>query len=410
MNTTTTNSISSLLTSFRSIWRTHSTTFISGLLGILIVFILVSSCGLHVEKRRFMKGYHISHNNKMKSSAVRSVENQSKAYTDTLAQEASREYNFGIHETHDKIPKYRLIESERKILFDDQIVDIKKTTNSDQLKSVVVKNRSENTKAFRPVKTTLMNDVDNNKSTTNGDGYLLLLAGFVGVSSGLIIHKKKKQTLKITRWAHKNKVKSRSLIILGQLGLGYLGYSVGGLLKDVGYEISEITSLLISGVTGLTFLYMYMKEGVRRNMWDLKAFFREKIGHVVLSVCLLGSSMSIGNGVVANILQEGTMGQLIHSTSSMQMQDVENRTTIDDEQEVLSSIEESTDDNRNAVAGIIVLYVFLALILTVGLAILSCAAICSYGQAGLLAVVLSIFVLVLFNIGMISWIKYMRRR
>lgn len=410
MKTTTTEKSNSFLRLFNLKKRPHSFNSLLGITAIALAFLIVSSCGLHIEKRRYTKGFNISLIKKMKSSEEKAPENRLEEFTATIANESSEEHVFGTYEAQRTFQEDKFEEADYIAAFNDQVENSQKAVNSKELKTEAVNNIAQHKKAVSIAKNTVKCFTKNPKSSSNGDAHMFLLAGLVGVSSAVFIQKKRKTTLKYTRWAHKNKLKSRSLIVLGQLGLGYVGYSLGGHLKEFGYEISETSSYLVAGVTSATFLHMYMKERTKRNMWDLKAFFREKVGHVVLSACLLGSSMSIGNGVASNFLQKGTMGQLIESTSLMHKQDVKVPKADESEKHAMNKVDEPVDDSTTEVAGIIVLYVLLGLILTIGLAILSCAAICSYGEIGLLALVGSIIVLVGFNVGMNFWIRKVKKR
>jgi hypothetical protein len=405
MKATTTEKARSILNSLYSIRRSFSNLSIAGFTCIILVSTIISSCGLHIEKRRYTKGFNISLNKKLKSSS----EETSETNSNDLSQD-----NAPIKQTPYTITSVDSFEETELVSETTEQVEVyENALSSNEHKAIGAYSSQDKEAKFHSksaAKKTTTIAAKKTKSPSNGDAQMLLIAGLVGVSSAAFINKKRKTTLRYTRWANKNKYKSRSMIVLAQLGLGYIGYSLGGYFKDMGYEISETSTYLVSGLSAATFLGMYVKEGTKRNMWDLKAFFREKSGHVVLSACLLGSSMGIGNGVSSNILQQGTMGQLVESIHHDNRAEVKSFQA--DELKISSQdiIENRVPYDKSEVAGVIVLYVILALILTVLLAVLSCAAICSYGEIGIVALIGSIIVLVVFNIAMNLWIHRIKQR
>lgn len=405
MKTNTSEKVRSILNPSYSRKRTFSNMSIAKVISLTLVIFIISSCGIHIEKRRYTKGFNITLNKRLKSSTEETTEIKT---TDLAYDNSLLEYEpttLTTKDSHEEITPITKEMASSKVNTNHHISREEKLTKAPSFphKKEIMNDRRTYTKNTKITG-------KKTKSPSNGDAQMLLIAGIVGVSSAALINKKRKSTLRHTRWANKNKYKSRSLIVLGQLGLGYVGYSIGGYFKEMGYEMSETSTYLVSGLSAATFLGMYVKEGTKRNMWDLKAFFREKSGHVILSACLLASSMGIGNGVSSNILQQGTMGQFVESIHTY---DSEKTLSIQANERMNSaqdSIEKTTPYDQNELVGVIVLYVLLALILTVELAVLSCAAICSYGQIGILAVVGSIFVLAAFNIGMNLWIRNIKRK
>jgi hypothetical protein len=173
-------------------------------------------------------------------------------------------------------------------------------------------------------------------------------------------------------------------------------------MKEMGFEISDVAGYIATGVTGAMFLRMHIKEKTQRNIFDLKGFFNQKIGHAVLCTGLLASSISIGNGNESTIFQQGTMGQFIEYTSSF---DNKSSQSVDLKNKDVTYISNSEQQKDGSYIGILVFYIVFAIILTILAVIFSCLALCEYGTAGTLIVVGILFILALYNILMNIWLN-----
>jgi len=364
-------------------------------LSLTIIFLL-SSCGMKMEKRRYNRGFHISSSSIWKSSKK----------TNEQKEKDNERIDFVVqHEdlAHESVklidPKVTLseiqeIEDLTFVQEQEEIVDvintIKQSVESED--DVLLNSTQEYLTAEEP--TITISSIDQPITPINGDSYLYLIAGLTALSAFGLVKVNRKRTLNLARWARSNKPKSLALLITAQFGLAFVGYQIGSTLSNMGYEISENTQYVASTIGAIAFLGLMVNERRKTQHPDVTGFFRKKVGHIVIAVSLLASTMGIGNGESVNS-QTSPIGYFVEQTASVQ--------NVNYDLPTIDELNDSASSASGDVRGILALWIILGILLTALFAVLTCMTFCSYGALGWLAVLGSLLLLFLFNWGMSKW-------
>lgn len=246
------------------------------------LILLISSCNLHIEKRRYGIGYHI-HNTYDYSK------NQNKK--DTLV------INKGVENKYEKVNadfkvdsiKLCATQEHNKFIVKPQKIKINPSTtlnSSDKISELgALKIHAELKKANK-------NKVDKNNIANN---YFTYFSIFFGLSSLLFnaIGVKKTSKKRLSVWASKNTIKSRWIIAVASLSIASIGFTMGTIFSSWGFKYNYNLSSVLVGLIGLsTIVYNYAHK--------FKNFFTKQIVYNFLLVCGLLQFSNIGIGYSQN--------------------------------------------------------------------------------------------------------------
>lgn len=246
------------------------------ILALSLVFI-VSSCS--VEKRHYMKGYHVVWT-KHKKLTIPSKKNMEPSF---IPREEIAQLDFADPKT-DTI----LIASTMKI-------PVTPATNK-KPKSLPDLKKQKNI----PQRTEQTFIKDHNKKRTNGyqDSLLYAIGGSLSLLTFGLFRSKYKTAKKLSRWGKKNKWKTRGLLAGINSVLAGGGLYAGKLLFDEGILVSEQTTTVLLGTSVLTALLYPMKNSVL-NLFDF-SYLTQKTHHLILTSSCFLLMTGIGNQYAAN--------------------------------------------------------------------------------------------------------------
>jgi hypothetical protein len=342
---------------------------------VAISLILLSCGSLKVEKRKYLKGYHIQYSKRTFANINHDKKVSKKAHKKQIV----------VHQPKLKI-KERVKNSNESNLDLSYRTPIKKT--SPDLVKNINSIASENIIARTPQESSVKTSVTS-KESKSGDG----LVGAFGALSALLIGglfmAKRRTAKKISHWAKRHKWESRGLIAGSKLALGAGGYYVGNILHDMDYAISETTSNVLYASLGLTALMYPIKNSSRRLFSN--SYMRRKTHDLSLTLCGLLLAMTVGNQAASdeNLIPAATyMFDSVENSINLVALSENNLTQL----EGISNFEVSKDNKEGeggSTAGkilftllVIALFLFLELLVLS----LSCSLSCN-GQESLAAVV-----------------------
>lgn len=305
----------------------------------LLVSVLITSvsCNIHIEKKRYSKGYHIhrygSESVLSKNSSSNSKEN---------------------HEDDDT--KLKTIVNNELLLSSIKIEDPKphkvelNFSDDNNYKSDLDSQLSEQSLS-QTKKSAQKKTEDNTKISSS---MLALVAGLANTLLFSLIYKKKRLK-NISRWAFNNKNKARWLIGLSSVITALCGFKVGSILHGLNFHSSDYINIGTLGAVGISAL--------------IYTFFKSK---------LLSAKRIIYNLIFfCSFLQFTNIG-LSHQEKAFQK---ENQTSINHTVQNLNSSDNNSDNEKKKITAIDIIGVILltgvAIFLAIGVAYLSCFILCS---------------------------------
>ena len=353
-----------------------------------IVFLLgvslLISCSLQLEKRLYTKGYYI---------------------------QISRKKNLLLEKNNDLstneplLKKEIAIQKRNEITRPLDITDDNALTANNATKSIIrlPKNYFKNQSPHLTSKSVASKNSDVNSGDINSgdlkfdssrqknehsDGNLYLLAALMGASTFGLFRLNRPISLKATRWAKKNKLKSRGLIAVLQTGLGTIGVLVGKNLHELGYSFSNNLHYTFGVLMSLGFLNLILNEE-KGKLLVLKSFYFRKISHLAIGLSLFATTIGIGNKIGEHSSQITPLGHAIEKMD----------TAFSPHDDSNSELKIAKRGGEAALALQTVGYIILGTFVLLGLIGLSCLAWCSGGTAVGLPVTIGCIALFVLMIG-----------
>ena len=202
----------------------------------------------------------------------------------------------------------------------------------------------------------------------NSDIFLYLLFAALALIVFGFLKKSRSLTFKGTKWANKNRIKAKWLIVFCQLGLVILGLAIGKNLGDLNYTFSNSIQYVFMGMMTIAFFGLWINDKQEKVRF-LRVFYLRKVGHLVLGLSFLGLTIGIGNNFSE------------HRNSFSSSTQLEEKIYTPSGDSVDMTLSVYTEPNEASVAGFVILYIVLALALICGLLILACASYCWGGPA-----------------------------
>lgn len=352
---------------------------------------------MRMEKRLYNRGFHVSYNYNKSSGGIKKVEPASQTNEDLALQQVNPDHvdELELLTVSDLEPAKIIDNTAQELIIitpdvEPATIDDAQITDVSNIEIIL-----ENTERG------MFNRTDtkkNGSSSTSDDEYLYLIAGLVALSAFGLIKVSRKKGAQLARWANSNKYKSRSILILGQFGLAYVGYAIGLEMSKLGFNFSNTSQYVLSGVTAAAVVGSLFYERKKSKSIDLNAFFKKKAGQIIVGATLFASTMGIGNGIEMDRTQISGIGQVVELTASMGSSSYD-FPTMEEVNAPLSAAE------HNKAVGVIVFWILLGICLSALLVILTCWTFCTAGSWGFLVLLGSILVLVIFNWGMNKWHK-----
>lgn len=229
----------------------------------LVYFLLVSilitsvSCNIHIEKKRYSKGYHIHRSGSESVSSKNSSSNS--------------------NENHDDFTKLITIVNNELLLSSIKIEDPKphkvelNISNDNNYKSDLDSQLSE--QSLSQTKKSAQKKTED--KTKISSSILALLAGLANTLLFSLIYKKKRLK-NISCWAFNNKNKARWLIGLSSVITALCGFKVGSLLHELNFHSSDYINIGTFGAVGISALiYTFLKSkllSAKRIIYNLIFF------------------------------------------------------------------------------------------------------------------------------------------
>lgn len=239
---------------------------------ILITLLLLSSCSFELEKRRYMKGYHVSFNSNSNRSVKKDSEAGKKHFSDNLnnrlespAQYAS-EYPVPAATSDltasadDQIYHFRVNPEARNVFEKKNVKSVQNTVK------VPVEKPDENLSIIKE---------SSGKKSESGNALaklsgLLLLVGSVLFAP--LVPRFRQQGY----WAVNNRYLTRGILFALQSLIAVLGFSAGFLLAKSGYQTDSATVYGLTGLASalmLTYPHRKIKRGFFKNSYAKQKWF-----------------------------------------------------------------------------------------------------------------------------------------
>lgn len=371
----------------------------------IVLFLLVvvstmifNSCHLHYGKRRYNKGYYV-HFSKNKSLK--------------LTNNNPKNEDVKKHLT-DYTPVSADLENIKSDLHLNKNEPVYSNTNNKNNKYPITADLSasqkQNTQHTTPVtqqKYYEPADVHLELSKTQKNNYnnlLYSITALMGALSFGLIRSNKERVLKYTRWAHKNKKKTKIGIWLMQTAILLSGFYIGKGSHHLGYNFTDSVEYVLGGVTALSFGTLFSVKFLK-NPVTLLQFFIKKFIFLLMTLSFFASSVVIGNKVSSEQRQISPMGH------TMVAYDYVANATLDS---VGINTNPEEEVNETLIGVGIFFLVLLCIVLFAIMVVGSCATIClllftSENPTLFWAALGALVIVVLATWGLIETIKYIKQ-
>lgn len=337
---------------------------------LISLFLILSACNVFVEKRRYNRGYHVQWNKKKRVTKSDEKEDVRSDREQTL-----RTDEIVRNESHESTIENSVIEiapnSSSKNAENE-------TANAEQntaaLKNdVVSKDFGQSSKKYSSERISVSRSTREARSNSEQNNIWLfgLLAGMFATTFSLI-RLFRKRSMRISRWANRNKKVTRGAIFAGHVGLGILGFYVGKSFGQMGSEFTTGSQYALGGtfLLGSGFLYHLESKGIGFATW--KSFFSNRLGHLIAGVSLFGMMMGTGNAFQHDSEQISVVGNAVTYVAGV---------NVPNDDRAIVQLEERR--NSQPSAGAVIGAIFVAILLLGLTAVAACAAACN--EQGLLA-------------------------
>lgn len=337
--------------------------------GFLFVLIL-ASCSILIEKRRFNKGLHVeigrnrhSTDRQDQPAELKDGKDPNSLKTIRNGQDLSAVESTEKNSIRDE-GKTELLPATNKVNEEHRSHAEPVAVNSDEPQETVKKTPTAKNKSNQEV-----HFVSGKSTRKNGDGYVYGLGAMMTLLGFGSLRFNRNLSLKYTRFASSNPYLSKGLITLGYSSLGVLGYLTGAELYQLGTDISDTTQYVLGSTMVITggALYAYEKRS-SITVWN--SFYKRKLGHLMIGACMFGSLMAIGNGIQEGRPQFSPVGYIISAADNSS-----------DAKEQIGMDTQSMDSSESLAAdgggGMMALYIFLAIIVLILTVVFTCVVACS---------------------------------
>lgn len=366
----------------------------SKIVVVLGILILLGSCGISIEKRRYNKGFHIQTNTKKRSANTSSQkenltkdrQNKSVSNDKSVAQTTTvaTEQNTSLISTDIN----EVVENESNNTVEQSISANNVVTEQElyQQQNLVEENGSET-----------KNELSKSEDSSNMDYYLYGLSALMALSAFGLIRSKKVNLFRVTKWANKNKRSSKVLITLNHVVIGGLGLALGNELYQGGVEISTTSQYVFSSVALLSAGYLLVNEKKNKiSIWG--SYFKNKFAHVLIGASLFATFTGIGNTVNSDVAQVTPVG---HLASYVTSDNDHKKVQITDTKLDLKEVEPGSKSKGSG--GMIALFIILGILALAVTAVAACAVGCSGSAIGAIAVGV-------LGTGLAVWLFYLASR
>lgn len=337
---------------------------------LISLLLILSACNVFVEKRRYNKGYHVQWNKKK-----RVTKSDEKEALRSDSDQTLRSDEIVRNESHQSTIENSVIEispiSSSKNA-ENEIADTEQNTAAVK-NDVVSKDFVQSSKKYSSERISVSKwtrEARSNNEQNNSWLYGLLAGMFATTFS--FIRLLRKQSMRISRWANRNKKVTRGAIFAGQVGIGILGFYVGKSFGQMGSEFTTGSQYVLGGtfLLGSGLLYHLESKGIGFATW--KSFFSNRLGHLIAGVSLFGMMMGTGNAFQHDNEQISVVGNVVTYVAG---------DNIPNDDGVTVQMEEGR--NSQPSAGAVIGAIFVAILILGLTAVAACAAACN--EQGLLA-------------------------
>lgn len=322
------------------------------LLVIMILAVIVScNSTLHVEKRKYFKGYYVQLN-KINHPVPQNGDN-----TPALSENLTASLNTQPEISNSVVNLSFLNSADEKSIASLALQNNLKH-NHISINETVAEKKTVDSK-------TTLKKIQNKKKNGSDDGYLFGLAALMGLSMFGLLRAFKLTALKLSNWAARNKTKTKVLIGSIQIVYASLGIAIGKSLHDMGYEFSNGSNYVFSGIFLLGIISLFLQK-VSSKTDLIKSFFRSKMIHMLIAVSSLMMMAIIGNKVGQNNPTNSPAGYVIEKIHNQSV-DRDNAGLYTSENTVVKE-KRHTLSGDGTVGG----YIALTIVLGIVLGILCC--------------------------------------
>ncbi|CAN5357384.1 hypothetical protein BH10BAC1_BH10BAC1_11680 [soil metagenome] len=334
---------------------------------LILTTVVISACdSLRIEKRRYMKGFYVSSHKKV----------------DVLEKKSNQTLLTAVKEQKN--------DSAKKLIVLDPIAQInsdKKENSSASsfqslYKNAAIKKEHNGTFYKSDDQHAFLKQGTSSNSSRNANYFLVGMIALFATAFFAFMKFKKEAAVKLSRWAQKNKRKSKAIMAGLQLLIGVGAHFVGSMLYDFDFTFSNTIRNIIAG-TFLAALAFYPLKKLKRFSFSNKGYLKHKIADFALIFTGTLLALCSGNKAAEHFQRHNYEQTISHSK--------ENSNSVFEKVFHLGDSTQnatSADGDRQALkVFLLVLTIFLIVVFEIAIIILSCYLAC-INQVGLAALAL----------------------
>lgn len=312
---------------------------------LLVLVLIIASCNVHLEKRKYSKGFYIVSAKKNKSNLSKISQplddlNQEVSYSKEVIplKESSNPDRFQLEKksisTQQNQPTLSITLKEKKLLIINNESKNKIHGNT-SISAKKIKSRSS-------------------KNTKKGWPYLFLIGGFSGMMAFGVFYLFRNKLAKLSRWSKNNSKTSLFLVLLTGSALSYVSFNLGKELFHIGYTFSNMICYFL-GVISISGSASLIHRN-KKKVFHHHHYFKRRLLYLFFGTTFLMNGVAVGNQAEQRSTANNLAGAIYNHTKSVQ--------------------DYSEQTSQPSKEGLIFLYIILGIILLVGILALCCAVWC----------------------------------
>ncbi len=262
-----------------------------------LVMLIFSGCA--IEKRRHLKGYHISWNKSYRAGKVKSKEEKLDQKKDRIRLEET----VTTTTEEDFVPSEITSAIVAPVVTDEETIEVNAPTPTPQVSKRVKRQSrvvSTQKQAIKPTKVAEKPAVkahvrSKKEEKRSHDAALIAIASLMGLMTFGAFRKGKTLTHRIAKWSKKNKKTALGLVIGTQFGIAATGYFAGAEFAKLGMVFSDWSTIVSGALIGIGFTtYPYRKKSKALSSMS-SSYIRKKAIDVVMITATFIATAGIGN-------------------------------------------------------------------------------------------------------------------
>lgn len=286
-------------------------------LFILFGIILFVSCNVHVEKRLYRKGYYVevtpnSHRTVInKNNLVSNHDEMASTHKPVVETNDNNKIlipNENVFPSGDLQPDNVTVASANNNIDLVSIYKVPSTRfnviNSNEESGITMQDKSDDAK---------VETIETAEANKNGDANLYLLTLLMASVVIAVFKFSQSLSLKIGRWAKKNKVITKVIMTLLQMKIGVMGILTGKELFEMGYSFSDSMEYVFGGLMLIPFLYLLLSKP-KDEVMVMKSYYLRKLSVLGLVLPFYMLTVAIGNKLEDERAQISPLGIIVQKT------------------------------------------------------------------------------------------------